>query len=161
MSETVTFCKRCVNEPHEVQFIGDICAECYREEHGEASLVENNGILMPKFDTIEEMMDWMKKNKGTPGDKSKPVLRSNTKSRSQKKVKHTPEDNAHRFVEPKNPFIYKTQHFYLRPGDKFGTLKNDAREEKKYAADGVLFFVHDHAFTEACPVETPSECTEI
>lgn len=103
----------------------------------------------PKIMTLEEMEAAL----ADIQSKSKPK-----KSRS-KKVSPPKQPSVAQKAEPEIPQAqcYLDLHFWLRDGDLFGTVCNDARDEKSFRGPGVTVFAHDHSRTEECS----NNCKEI
>lgn len=104
----------------------------------------------PKVMTIEEMEALL----NTAKKKS-----SKTAQRRNKKVKPPEQPSVAQKAEPEIPTAqcYLDLHFWLRDGDLFGTVCNDARDEKKFRGPGVMVFAHDHYRDQPCS----DNCKEI
>lgn len=107
----------------------------------------------PKVMTIEEMEAVLADIK-----KKKPVT-SKTAQRRNKKTPPPKQPSVAQKAEPEIPTAqcYLDLHFWLRDGDLFGTVCNDARDEKKFRGPGVLVFAHDHHRDKECS----TNCKEV
>ena len=52
--------------------------------------------------------------------------------------------------EEKDPEVWRSEHYYLRPGFKLTDVQRDAREAARYNPDSVKVFVHAHMYGEEC-----------
>lgn len=100
----------------------------------------------PTFDSMEDVMKFAKSLEGakakasTTGKPKRTRKRKPAEPDASKKLEHT---------VPAVP-VYKTIHFYLRPGDTWPELLKDAREELGFAGPGTLIFAHEHLHSEEC-----------
>lgn len=101
----------------------------------------------PKELTLEEMEKLL-------GDKPKKKSRSKT---SKKPPPKQPSVAKTAKEEVPTEMCFMDIHFWLRDGDLFGTVCNDARDEKQFRGPGVLIFAHDHARN----IECSNNCKEI
>lgn len=114
--------------------------------------VDQKGTVMamteiPKFQSYEEMQKFLDKAI-TGKSKGDPVKRTK-RSRKQKPVQSDPAKNL--VEQTSNPeSIFKTIHFYIRPGDTFDQVLKDGREEVKYSNNNVLVYCHEHNFDQPC-----------
>lgn len=102
----------------------------------------------PKIMTLEEMEAALKDIESA----------SKKKSRS-KKVSPPKQPSVAKTATPTVPEAqcYLDLHFWLRDGDLFGTVCNDARDEKNFRGPGVTVFAHDHSRLSECS----TNCKEV
>lgn len=107
----------------------------------------NAGDSQPKIMTLQEMEAALASIKGT---KKKP---------RSKKVPPPKQPSVAKTATPTVPEAqcYLDLHFWLRDGDLFGTVCNDARDEKNFRGPGVTVFAHDHSRLSECS----TNCKEI
>lgn len=105
----------------------------------------------PKIMTLEEMEAALKDIEGKKTSK--------TAARRNKKVPPPKQPSVAKSAKPEVPEAqcYLDLHFWLRDGDLFGTVCNDARDEKNFRGPGVTIFAHDHSRTAECS----NNCKEI
>lgn len=120
----------------------------------------------PKFNSFEELQEWLASQTESDVEKSKDssesaVPKKASKSSPKKKPssKKKPAKSDEGFFLAKgtgqttqgfDPNIWSSVHFYTRPGDTVAVTRNDAKEEAKFRNDNVLVFYHGHTFGEAC-----------
>lgn len=100
--------------------------------------------------TFEEMQKMLGLNKTKKSSVAK-------KADSKKKDPTPPKITSTGKPEAPIAACFMDIHFWLRDGDLFGTLLNDARDERKYRGPGVVVFAHNHLRGEDCV----SECREV
>lgn len=104
---------------------------------------------MPVFKSIDQMMAFAQKQKAK---KSKTT---------QKRTVDRKKDKPYSDPTPKEELsdsIYRTTHFYLRPGDTFTQLLKDGRGELERCGPGSLVVIHNHVFSNATCV---AECRSL
>jgi len=106
----------------------------------------------PKIMTLEEM-------EAALADIQKNSKTSKTAKRRSKKVPPPEQPSVAKEATSEIPTAqcYLDLHFWLREGDLFGTVCNDARDEKKFRGPGVMVFAHDHYRDQKCS----DNCKEI
>lgn len=107
----------------------------------------------PKMMTLEEMEAALADIKKNTSKSSKTAKRRSKKSPPPK------QPSVAKTAKPEVPEqqCYLDMHFWLRDGDLFGTVCNDARDEKSFRGPGVSIFAHDHSREKPCS----DNCKEI
>jgi hypothetical protein len=102
---------------------------------------------IPEFKSYEDMKKFIDKANAGKATESKPT----GKKRSSRKRKPAETDQSKNLIETKpNVPIFKTIHFYLRPGDSWDQVLKDGREETNYAGPGTIVCCHQHLHGEQC-----------
>lgn len=119
----------------------------------------------PKFETFEEMEEWMNAQSDTSSTKAssskaakkapKASASSPKKKQTRKKKSTSRQDEGTRLVtetfsEEFTKGIWSSVHFYMREGDTIAKVRADAKEEAKFRNENVLVFYHEHFFGQAC-----------
>jgi hypothetical protein len=121
------------------------CDRLYQEADGKVQPVSNE---IPTFKNVDEMMKFAAKSKGGK------VTSSNSQSQKPKRTrkrKPAEKDVSSKLAKSTHDVpIYKTIHFYIRPGDSWEQILKDGREEVGYAGSGTLVFVHNHLHNTEC-----------
>lgn len=106
---------------------------------------------IPEFKNFADMQKYLDKmNEGKSKPSSSTPSTGKKKPRSRKKIP-AEADTSGKLIEetPKVP-IYKTIHFYLRPGDSWPELLKDGRQEVEMSGPGTYVFCHNHFHDGAC-----------
>ena len=100
---------------------------------------------IPNFASFDDAIKFYEKTKGA-------TTKSTTgKKRASRTRKPAEKDSSKTLQETPNAVpVYKTIHFYLRPGDSWDQLLKDGREEVNYAGPGTLVFCHEHFHDAEC-----------
>lgn len=104
---------------------------------------------VPEFKDYKDMQKFL--DKMNEGKADKPESSTGKKKRqSRKKIPAEPDASGKLITEaPKVP-IYKTIHYYLRPGDSWVELLKDGRQEMDMSGPGSLVFCHQHFHGSPC-----------
>lgn len=114
---------------------------------------------MPKFETYEELQEWLEQQKVTREEEAKEkagaVAKKATKNKKANKARRPKkpsiaDEGAKHFEDIPPESVWSTVHFYTQPGDNIARTRNDAKEEKSFRNDNVLVFYHDHLFGSEC-----------
>jgi hypothetical protein len=121
------------------------CDRLYKKGTGELMA----GI--PEFKSFDDMQKFLDKaTTGKAPTGTKPNSKPNSKSKRSRNKRKPAEKDSSTEIEHKEPAgpVYKTIHFYLRPGDSWPEVLKDGREE--IAGPTTLVFCHNHLHGEAC-----------
>ena len=113
------------------------------------TLYDQKGNIVPDAPVFKDIDAAMKfYQKMTEGKEPKS---STGKKRTPKKRKPAEKDSSTKLIEekPKVP-IYKTIHFYLRPGDSWPELLKDGRQEMDMSGPGTVVCCHQHTHGTEC-----------
>jgi hypothetical protein len=117
------------------------CDRLYKKGTGEVMA----GI--PDFKSYEDMNKFLEKanaGKASTGTKSKT---NSKRSRNKRKPAEKDQSTSIEHETPSGP-IFKTIHFYLRPGDSWPEVLKDGREE--VVGPSTLVFCHNHLHGAPC-----------
>lgn len=138
-----------------IQFLDKIIGICYGcdqlYECQNTDITEREAVPMkemPVFKSIEEAMEFAAKI--PTGAKSKSPTGSSKPKRTRKSKPAEKDVSTKLEHETPSVPVYKTIHFYMRPGDSWDQLLKDGREETNYAGAGTLVFVHQHLHSAEC-----------
>jgi hypothetical protein len=115
------------------------CDRLYQKVNGKVQVMSTK---IPDFKSWEDMQKYL--DKVPKGGKAAPKKRVRKKKAVEVDTSSNLQEEA-----PKVP-VYKTIHFYVRPGDSFEQVLKDGREEGNFAGPGTLVFVHNHLHAEVC-----------
>jgi hypothetical protein len=118
------------------------CDRLYVEQDGKVQPMSNE---IPVFKSVDEMMKFAAKAKGGKVNPQSP------NKKTSRKRKPAEADASKKLLQetPQAP-VYKTLHFYVRPGDSWEQVLKDCREEVSYAGPGTLIFAHNHLHGAPC-----------
>lgn len=140
-------CRVCLTEDRPIDAAGR-CPDCVglpdQPEKPKAKTVETP-TEMPKFDSYEEMQEWVENQKGSP--KKALTLGKSSGKKKAPADKDAASDLA--TVETKS-LVWQTVHIYTRKGDSWSQVSKDAKKEGEYRAENVLVFGHDHEYGQNC-----------
>jgi hypothetical protein len=112
---------------------------------------------MPEFKdygALKAFLDKVEEGKAKVKD-----LPTGTATKSKRKPRKKAEKDPSKKLQHQTPTVpvYKTIHFYVRPGDSWDQVLKDCREEVSYAGPGSMIFAHNHLHSEECS----ESCREI